>query len=275
MARLDTTHVAPVERAIRVDLTLGAGVRVPELTMFFPAFNEEGIIAKTVRDASRVAASVADEFEILVVDDGSSDRTAAEVEAVAAEDPHVRIVRHVRNRGYGAALRTGFTSARKNLVFFSDADGQFDVAEIGRLLEALPSAQAVVGYRIKRNDPPHRLFIAKTYNLIVRTMFGLRVRDIDCAFKLLRREALEKVELESNGAFISSELLIKLRRAGVPIEERGVNHYPRTTGYSKGANFGVIVKTIRDILRLKLGLRLATTVVETDRTTTRSGGNDE
>jgi glycosyltransferase involved in cell wall biosynthesis len=231
-------------------------VRVPELTIFFPAFNEEEIIEKTVRDASRFAASAAGDYEVVVVDDGSRDGTAAAVERIAAVDPHVRLVRHDRNRGYGAALRTGFAQARKALVFFTDADGQFDVAQLPRLIALLGTAPVVVGYRIKRNDAPHRLFIAKTYNLIVRLMFGLRVRDIDCAFKLFRREVLSHVNLESNGAFISSELLIKLRRAGVPIAECGVNHYPRTTGYSKGANFGVIMKTIRDILRLRFGLPL-------------------
>lgn len=254
MVRLDRADVAALRCAHRVDLTVGA--RVPQLTIFFPAYNEEGIVAQTVRDASRVAAEVADDYEVVVVDDGSADRTAALVEAAAADDPHIRLVRHPRNRGYGAALRTGFATARKELVFFSDADAQFDLTEIDRLIAELPKAPVVIGYRIKRSDPPHRLFIAKSYNLIVRTLFGLRVRDIDCAFKLFRREALSKVDLESNGAFISSELLIKLRRADVPIVERGVDHYPRTTGYSKGAGVKVILRTIRDIVRLKLGMPL-------------------
>ena len=240
-----------------MDLGSARAPRVGALTVFFPAYNEEGIIEKTVRDAARVAAALADDYEIVVVDDGSADRTAEIVERVGASDPHVRVVRHERNRGYGAALRTGFASARFPSVFFSDADGQFDLAELALLLPLLGSAPVVVGYRIKRNDPPHRLFIAKTYNLIIRTVFGLRVRDIDCAFKLFRRDALDRVRLESSGAFISSELLIKLSQAGVPIVEVGVHHYPRTTGYSKGANVGVIMRTVRDIARLKFGLPLA------------------
>jgi len=256
VGRVVREDVDPDGRADRMDLGVDASAHVPALTIFFPAFNEEEIIEKTVRDASRVAASVADDYEVVIVDDGSRDRTAEVVERLAAADPHVRLVRHGENRGYGAALRTGFSSARNDLVFFSDADGQFDVAEVTRLLALLPQAPAVVGFRIKRSDPPHRLFIAKTYNLIVRMVFGLRVRDIDCAFKLFRREALSRVDLESNGAFISSELLIKLRRAGVQIVEVGVDHYPRTTGYSKGAGFAVIMRTIRDILRLKFGLPL-------------------
>jgi glycosyltransferase involved in cell wall biosynthesis len=238
-------------------MDLGVPVaRVPALSIFFPAFNEEAIIEKSVRSAERAGALVADDYEVIVVDDGSSDKTADVVEGIAAANPRVRVVRHGRNRGYGAALRTGFKEARKELVFFSDADGQFDLMELSTLTAKLPEAPVVAGYRIKRSDPPHRLFIAKTYNLIVRAVFGLRVRDIDCAFKLFRRDALARVELESNGAFINSELLIKLRRAGVPIVECGVHHYPRTTGYSKGAGFMVILKTIRDIFRLRFGLPL-------------------
>lgn len=256
MAGVGEPHVDPRSDRTRMDLSVEQAQRVASLTIFFPAFNEEAIIEETVRRASAVGAAVADDYEIVVVDDGSRDGTAAAVERVAASDPHVRLEKHERNRGYGAALRTGFSTARKPLVFFSDADGQFDLNELPSLLAVLAEAPVVVGYRIKRNDPPHRLFIAKTYNLIVRTTFGLRVRDIDCAFKLFRREALEKISLESNGAFISSELLIKLRRAGVKIAERGVHHYPRTTGYSKGAGVAVILKTIRDIIRLRLGIPL-------------------
>jgi glycosyltransferase involved in cell wall biosynthesis len=239
-----------------MDMT-AAGARVPSLTVFFPAFNEEDIIEKTVTDALSACAPLADDLEVVVVDDGSADQTPAIVERMAAADPRVRLIKHERNLGYGAALRTGFAGAHKDLVFFSDADGQFDLHELPGSLAMLSQAPVVVGFRIKRNDPPHRLFIAKTYKLIVRLMFGLPVRDIDCAFKLFRRKVFDGLTLESNGAFISSELLIKLSRRGVPIAERGVHHYPRTTGYSKGAGVSVILKTIRDILRLRFGMSLA------------------
>ncbi len=229
----------------------------PSLSVFFPAFNEEAIIEKTVRDALATLEPLVSDHEVIIVDDGSSDNTAAIVERLAAQDPRVRLIRHERNLGYGAALRSGFAGAAKQFVFFSDADGQFDLKEIAGFLPLADRAPAVVGYRIKRNDPPHRLFIAKTYNLIVRMVFGLRVRDIDCAFKMFRRDVVIGLGLESNGAFISSELLIKLRRRDVPIVERGVHHYPRTTGYSKGANAGVILRTMRDIVRLRLGMSLA------------------
>ncbi|HXN08290.1 MAG TPA: glycosyltransferase family 2 protein [Candidatus Acidoferrales bacterium] len=227
--------------------------KAASLSVFFPAFNEQDIIAKTVENATRAVSSFVDDYEVVVVDDGSSDRTAAVVEDLARRDPHIRLVRHDVNRGYGAALRTGFASAQKELVFFSDADGQFDLQELSGLFSMLKRAPIVLGYRIRRSDPMYRLFIAKVYNIVVRLVFGLRVRDIDCAFKLFRRDVLQGVELESNGAFISSELLIKLKRREIPMVERGVHHYPRTTGISKGATPKVILRTIRDVIRLRLG----------------------
>jgi glycosyltransferase involved in cell wall biosynthesis len=242
-----------------------ADVAAPSLSIFFPAFNEEGIIERTVRNAVDAAQRDAPDFEVIVVDDGSADKTAQIVESLAAADPRVRLVRHDVNRGYGAALRTGFASATKDLVFFSDADGQFDLCELPATLELARNAPVVAGYRIKRSDPWHRLFIAKTYRLIIWMVFGLRIRDIDCAWKLLRRETLRGVDLESNGAFISSELLIKLQRNGVPVKEIGVHHYPRTTGVSKGATPKVILRTIRDIIRLRLGKPLNPPVAQGQR----------
>ncbi len=241
-----------------------ADERVASLTVFFPAYNEQDIIAKTVESAGRAVSRMADDYEIIVVDDGSHDRTAAVVEDIARRDPHVRLVSHGVNRGYGAALRTGFSSANKELVFFSDADGQFDLSELSGLLAMLKRAPVVLGYRIRRSDPFYRLFIAKVYNIVIRLTFGLRVRDIDCAFKLFRRTVLQDVVLESDGAFISSELLIKLRRNDVPMVERGVHHYPRTTGASKGATPKVILKTIRDVVQLRLGRPLKPSSPTTD-----------
>ena len=195
---------------------------------------------------------------MVIVDDGSTDATPRLADAVAAADPRVRVI-HQPNRGYGGALKTGFLESRGELIGFSDGDLQFDLSEMRLLLERLDSgrptpADAVIGYRIRRRDPFHRVVIGKTYNLVVSAMFGLRVRDIDCAMKLFRRECFDGLVLESNGAFLSAELLIKLKARGTRMAQVGVQHYPRTAGANTGASFGKIVRTLRDLARLRRDL---------------------
>lgn len=239
-------------------MTPAASAR-PRLTFFFPAFNEEENVAETVRRALAEVGSLVDgSIEVLVVDDGSTDRTPELADAQAAADPRVR-VHHQPNRGYGGALRAGFENASGELIGFSDGDLQFDLAEMSRLLERLddpahPPVDAVIGYRIKRRDPPHRVFIAKTYNAIVSVLFGLRVRDIDCAMKLFRREVFDGLRLDTDSPFLSAELLIKLRARGERIAQVGVNHYPRAAGTNTGASFRKILRTFRDIARLRWAL---------------------
>ena len=231
----------------------------PRLTFFFPAFNEEENVAETVRRAlAEVAPLVGGSIEVLIVDDGSTDRTPELADALAAGDGRVR-VHHQPNRGYGGALRAGFEQASGELIGFSDGDLQFDLAEMSRLLERIddpsrPRVDAVIGYRIKRRDPPHRIFIAKTYNAVVSVLFGLRVRDIDCAMKLLRREVFSGLRLDTDSPFLSAELLIKLRARGERIAQVGVNHYPRPAGTNTGASFRKILRTFRDIARLRWAL---------------------
>jgi glycosyltransferase involved in cell wall biosynthesis len=230
----------------------------PRLSFFFPAYNEEENVAETVRRAlDEIGALVDGSIEVLVVDDGSTDRTSELADALAADDPRVR-VHHQANRGYGGALRAGFANARGELICFSDGDLQFDLREMSRLLTRLDDARkpvdAVIGYRIKRRDPPHRIFIAKTYNAIVSVLFGLRVRDIDCAMKLFRRQVFDGLPLETDSPFLSAELLIKLRGRGARIAQVGVNHYPRAAGTNTGASFRKILRTFRDIGRLRLAL---------------------
>jgi glycosyltransferase involved in cell wall biosynthesis len=197
-------------------------------------------------------------MEIVIVDDGSTDRTPELADALAAAHPEVRVV-HQENRGYGGALRTGFASSRGRLISFSDGDLQFDLTEIGRLLARLDDparkpVDVVIGYRIKRRDPAHRIFIAKTYNAIVSVLFGLRVRDIDCAMKVFRREVFDGLRLDTDSPFLSAELLIKLRARGERMAQVGVNHYPRTAGTNTGASFRKILRTFRDIGKLRLAL---------------------
>jgi glycosyltransferase involved in cell wall biosynthesis len=232
----------------------------PRLTFFFPAYNEEENVAETVRRAlDEVGQLVGGSIEVLVVDDGSTDRTPTIADELAAADPRVR-VHHQANRGYGGALRAGFEQARGELIGFSDGDLQFDLREMDRLLARMqdPSrpVDVVIGFRIKRRDPPHRLFIAKTYNAIASVLFGLRVRDIDCAMKLFRREVFDGLLLTTDSPFLSAELLIKLRARGERIAQVGVNHFPRAAGTNTGASFTKILRTFRDIARLRLSLWL-------------------
>lgn len=231
--------------------------RVRSLSCFFPAFNEEENIAAVLDEALTILPRFAEEFEVIVVDDGSSDRTGDVVAEYARGDERVRLVTHEVNRGYGEALRSGLNAARGDAVFFTDADRQFHLDDIARLLEVYEKAPFVVGYRLKRNDPKHRLFVARVYHAALKAVFGLRVRDVDCAFKLLDRTALDpiKPDLESRSAFISPELLIRAQMTGVAIQEVGVPHYPRAAGRPKGATPKVIARTIKEIvvMRRRLG----------------------
>jgi glycosyltransferase involved in cell wall biosynthesis len=236
--------------------------RVAELSYFFPAHDEAENVEGLVAEALEALDGVAQRFEIVIVDDGSTDGTSAIGDRLAAEYPGVvRVVHHPVNRGYGAAVRTGLGAARYRLVCFTDGDRQFRVADVGRLLERLASAEAagspadvVVGYRIRRADPAVRLAYARIYRACLRLFFGLGVRDPDCACKLFRRSALEGVRVESGGAFLSAELLIKIGLRGGRIAEEGVPHYPRTAGRASGADPRVVARAVRDFWALRLRL---------------------
>ena len=233
--------------------------RLNGLSFFFPALNEEDNVAPIVEEALAVLPRVADDIEITVVDDGSSDRTGAIADELARKDPRVRVIHHGTRRGYGGAVRSGLVAATKPWVFFTDGDRQFALEDLGLLIAAADDADAVVGYRIKRADPTRRLFVAWVYNRLIRLLFGGGWRDVDCAFKLFRREVFARVPLErvrSNGAFFSPELLITLRRARVRVRQVGVRHFPRTAHEPKGASPRVIMRAIRDLIRLRARLWL-------------------
>ena len=231
---------------------------VPALSFFFPAHNEVDHVEALVAEALETLPRFAERFEIICVNDGSRDGTAEIADRLAAEHPDlVRAVHNSGNQGYGAALRSGIGAARHPLVAFTDGDRQFRIADLGRLLARLEGSDApdgVLGYRLRRADPFVRRTYARIYRLCLRIFFGLPFRDPDCAFKLFRREALASVRLESGGAFLSAELLIKLRARGRRLVEVGVPHYPRTAGQQSGANPKVILRAIRDFWRLRLGL---------------------
>jgi len=235
-----------------------ASPRVGALSYFFPAHNEEANLEGLVLEALAALPALAERFEIIAVDDGSRDRTPQIADRLAAENPDVvRVVHHPTNLGYGAALRSGFRAARLELVAFTDGDRQFRVADLGRLTARLagPDApDAVVGFRIRRADPVIRTVYARIYRLANRTLFGIRVRDVDCACKLFRRGALADVRVESGGAFFSAELLIKFRAAGRTVVEVGVDHYPRTAGAQTGAKPSVVWRSVVDFWSLRLRL---------------------
>jgi glycosyltransferase involved in cell wall biosynthesis len=232
--------------------------RVAALTYFFPAHDEAENIEALVTEALEVLPTLAERFEIVCVDDGSRDGTGALADRLSARRPDiVRVVHHPTNRGYGAALRSGFGAARYPLVCFTDGDRQFRIVDVGRLIARSNEADqpdVVVGYRLKRADPLIRLAYARIYRLCLQVFFGLRVRDPDCACKLFRRSALTDIRLESGGAFLSAELLIKLRARGRRIVEVGVPHHPRPAGRASGANPRVVLRAVRDFWRLRLRL---------------------
>jgi glycosyltransferase involved in cell wall biosynthesis len=232
--------------------------RVPRLTWFFPAHNEEPNLVPLVDEAMGTLPDLADTWEIVIVDDGSRDATPRIADELAAANPgRVRVVHHETNLGYGAALRSGFAAARYDLVAFTDGDRQFRVADVGRLIARLEQPDApdvVVGYRIHRADPLVRTVYARLYRLANRIFFGLRTRDVDCACKLFRRDALEGLRVESGGAFFSAELLIKLEALGRTVVEVGVPHYARTAGSATGAKPSVVLRAVRDFWALRLRL---------------------
>jgi len=248
--------------------------RVARLSYFFPAHNEEANLRALVEEAIETLPALAETFEIIAVNDGSRDATGAIADELAGAHPDVvRAVHHPTNLGYGAALLSGFRAARYEFVAFTDGDRQFRIADLGRLTERLAEADApdiVVGYRIKRMDPLIRTVYARVYRFANRVWFGLKVRDVDCACKLFRREALAGIAVESGGAFFSAELLIKVRAAGRTVAEVGVPHHPRTAGSPTGAKPSVIFRAVRDFWSLRLrmwsnrarALRRGTSVIE-------------
>ena len=225
------------------------------LSVFFPAYNEEANIRAAVEEAVRVidASPFVGDYEIIIVNDGSRDNTLAISHELEAEIPQVRVVDHGVNKGYGAALKSGIAAATKDYVFFTDADLQFDILELQNLLVHLDRNPVVIGYRAPRRDPLMRLLNAKVWNVLNRTLFGLRVRDIDCAFKVFRRDLVQELDLRSHGAMISAETLIRLQRQGIVIKEVPVSHLPRVAGSPTGAKPSVIIRAFSEMMGLYWG----------------------
>jgi glycosyltransferase involved in cell wall biosynthesis len=232
-------------------------VRLPgSLSLVLPAFNEEANIDVVVKDALATLPHFTDDFEIIVVDDGSRDRTAEIVSRLAASDQRVRLVQHRRNRGYGAALATGFRATRGDSVMFMDADRQFDIRDLRLLTPFAAEYDIVAGFRMERSDPLHRRIFAELFNVSVRVLFGVHLRDIDCAFKLFRGDLLRGMELTAPGALINTEIQAKARRQKARLQQVGVHHYPRIAGEATGGSPRVILRAMRETLTLWWRMRL-------------------
>lgn len=229
--------------------------KLPSLSVFFPCYNEEGNVENVTRAALEAVPGFADDYEIIIVNDGSRDRTGEIADRLAAEFPRVRAVHNVPNQGYGGAVKRGLKEARKEWIFFTDGDGQFDINELPKLIGLLDKYDVAVGYRIKRADSFLRVVNAFFWGMLVRSLFGFKVRDVDCAFKLLPKSLIDSTELRSEGALISTELLAKARYRGLRIGEVGVNHFPRMAGQQTGAKLGVILKAFRELFRLRRHIR--------------------
>jgi len=230
-------------------------IRTPGLSVFFPAYNDSGTIASLVITARQTASRLTPDFEVIVVNDGSADATAQIVDELARTYPDVKVIHHGRNRGYGAALRTGFETATRDLVFYTDGDAQYDPSEMTRLWDALgDDVDLVNGYKISRSDPVHRILIGRIYHYTVSLLFGLTVRDVDCDFRLMRRSIFERVSLHKSSGVICLELMKKIQDAGFRIAEVPVHHYHRAYGKSQFFNFRRLFKTAVDVAQLWIAL---------------------
>jgi glycosyltransferase involved in cell wall biosynthesis len=221
------------------------------LSIFFPAYNDSGTIASLVITALRTVRTLTPDHEVIVVNDGSKDGTADILDELAALYPQVRVVHHESNRGYGGALRTGFATATRELVFYTDGDAQYDPAEMAALWRRFDDTVDLVnGYKISRSDPLHRVIIGRVYHHTVKLLFGLTVRDVDCDFRMMRRSIFEKVRLEKNSGVICLEMMKKITDAGFRIAEVPVHHYHRAYGKSQFFNFGRLYRTGIDVMKL-------------------------
>jgi glycosyltransferase involved in cell wall biosynthesis len=217
------------------------------LSLCFPCYNEQDVIGDVLAGALAVLPEFLEEFEIVVVDDGSKDDTSAVVERVAMRDDRVRLVRHEKNRGYGAAVSTALRSAHGEWICFTDGDGQFNMLDLPNLLAHADKSDVVIGYRRRRAEGGVRKFNANSWKWLIRCLVGLKVRDLDCAFKLFPRWVIDCLKLSSEGACISAEIMAQCMRGGVSITEVPVNHYPRSAGKATGANIKVVLKAFREL----------------------------
>ena len=225
------------------------------ISVFFPCYNEQENVALTVEKALGVMQKLNADFEAIIVDDGSSDGTGQIADEIAGRNGRVKVVHHEANLGYGAALQSGFKAATKELVFYTDGDGQFDINEMPPLLALMEQYDIVSCYRLNRQDSVIRKINGWCWTKLICLMFGLKIRDIDCAFKLYKREIFDKIELSSTGALIDAEILARAARKGYRITQKGVHHYPRAAGEQSGASLRVILRAFKELIKLQSRIR--------------------
>ena len=240
-------RVAPTTDATRPTTNGTAPLTQRSLSVILPAYNEEAIIGATLKHVITTLEKLLEDFEVVVINDGSHDHTQAVVESIMEQDTRVRLINHEGNQGYGAALVSGFAAANKELTFFMDSDGQFNIGDLAAFFPLIERYDAVLGYRIDRQDTWIRKLNAWAWKSLVTCLFGIHVRDLDCAFKLFHSSFFQKNMLETRGAMINVEMLYKLKRAGYRYEQLGVHHLPRTSGRATGAKLSVILRAFREL----------------------------
>jgi glycosyltransferase involved in cell wall biosynthesis len=226
-----------------------------KISVFFPCYNEGNNIGKLLTNSLKFLPTISYEYEVIVVDDGSSDSTLKIAQKFSRENPHVKTVHHENNKGYGAALRSGFEKCSNDYIFFTDGDNQFDITEMTKLLPYIKDYDIVTGFRLKRKDNFIRKINEFSFNRLVRLLFGLKIRDLNCAFKIYKKEVIKSLKLRSSLAFINSEILIRAKKKGFTIKEVGITHYPRKWGAQTGANIKVIIGSLYELFRLREELR--------------------
>ncbi|MBI2939299.1 MAG: glycosyltransferase family 2 protein [Chloroflexi bacterium] len=231
--------------------SLTANTSTPSISVFFPAYNDAGTIPSMVMAVDMTLRRLCDDYEIIVVNDGSPDHVGEVLADLQPRYEHLRVVTHPRNRGYGGALRTGFAHARKDLIFYTDGDAQYDPRELTTLLARVADGVDVVnGYKLRRSDALHRKIVGRLYQWAVRLAFGLPIRDVDCDFRLFRRDVLDAIQLESDSGVITVEMVRKIHAAGFRFAEAPVHHYPRAAGRSQFFQLRRIAETLRDLVHL-------------------------
>lgn len=223
---------------------------VNSISVFFPCYNEQENVERVAKSAVELLESLKLDYEIIIVNDGSKDNTGKIADKLASENPRIKVVHHSPNKGYGAALQSGFKAAAKEYVFYTDGDGQFDIKELPLLFKYVPEYDIVTGFRIKRQDNFMRKLNAFCWTTMVNILFGMKIRDMDCAFKLYKRKIFDEITLKSTGALINTEIFARFNNKGYKVYQLGVGHYPRTAGTQTGANIKVILRAFKELFAL-------------------------